>query len=172
MSSHKPSDLARKLRVLADQIEYIGHDSIVTAIGSEFNLEDMLGALQGALARHFHVLSPEAIARTVAAALRVPVSEMRSPGRRQHVTFARQVAMYLMREVSALTFPQIGGYFGRDHSTVMHAHHLIACRLAGDCAFAATIDGLRRALGAHPEQQKLTLFGPSWPKAVETVQAL
>jgi len=49
-------------------------------------------------------------------------SEMKAKKRTRQVTYPRQVAMYLAREMTGLTLPEIGGHFGgRDHSTVIHA---------------------------------------------------
>src|SRR3989338_5299785 len=49
-------------------------------------------------------------------------SEMKTKKRTRQIAYPRQVAMYLAREMTGLTLPEIGGYFGgRDHSTVIHA---------------------------------------------------
>jgi chromosomal replication initiator protein len=48
--------------------------------------------------------------------------ELLSPNRNRTVATARQIAMYLCRELTDLSLPRIGQRFGgRDHSTVMHA---------------------------------------------------
>lgn len=45
-----------------------------------------------------------------------------APGRARKISFPRQIAMYLSRELTKQSLPQIGGRFGgRDHSTVLHA---------------------------------------------------
>ncbi|MNS82672.1 Chromosomal replication initiator protein DnaA [compost metagenome] len=45
-----------------------------------------------------------------------------SAKRSADITYPRQIAMYLCREVADLSYPKIGDSFGgRDHSTVMHA---------------------------------------------------
>lgn len=41
--------------------------------------------------------------------------------RTRHVVEARQVAMYILRRETGMSFPEIGNLFGRDHSTVVHA---------------------------------------------------
>lgn len=50
----------------------------------------------------------------------VAASELSGRRGMKQVAHARQVAMYLCRELTALSLPQIGGEFDRDHTTVMH----------------------------------------------------
>ena len=55
------------------------------------------------------------------------VEDLCSESRTRQLVNARQVAMYLVRELTDMSFPQIGKEFGgRDHSTVMHAKDKIA----------------------------------------------
>ena len=49
--------------------------------------------------------------------------ELKNSKRSNNIAFPRQIAMYLCRDISAMSFPQIGNDFGkRDHTTVMHAY--------------------------------------------------
>jgi chromosomal replication initiation ATPase DnaA len=60
---------------------------------------------------------------------------------------ARQVAMYLARELTTKSFPEIGRCFGnRDHTTVLRAAHRIGGLLARDAELAAAVDRVRAAL--------------------------
>ena len=66
-----------------------------------------------------------------AAALDVPPGALMAKDRRPKVALARQVAMYLARELTDASLPAIGRYFGgRKHSTVLHAHRRIAGEVA------------------------------------------
>ncbi|WP_428122688.1 chromosomal replication initiator protein DnaA [Candidatus Poriferisodalis sp.] len=50
------------------------------------------------------------------------IAELTSPGRQQGLVKARQISMYVMRELTDLSYPAIASVFGgRDHTTVMHA---------------------------------------------------
>jgi chromosomal replication initiator protein len=63
----------------------------------------------------------------VAAHYHIPLREMVSSRRSREVARPRQVAMFLSRELTPSSFPEIGRRFGdRDHTTVMHA-----CRAIG-----------------------------------------
>jgi chromosomal replication initiator protein len=53
------------------------------------------------------------------------VEELRGPGKTRSLAHARQVAMYLCRELTDLSLPKIGQAFGRDHTTVMYAERKI-----------------------------------------------
>ncbi len=60
-------------------------------------------------------------------------SDMVTKKRTQPAAFARQVAMYLTRELTDMSLPEIGQNFGgRDHSTVIHAYDTIAAKIQTD----------------------------------------
>ena len=62
------------------------------------------------------------IAKTVCQYFHVELSRVRSASRQQSLVQARQMAMYLTRELTAAALTEIGGYFGgRDHTTVLYA---------------------------------------------------
>ena len=70
------------------------------------------------------------IAQT-AAYFGVTIDELCGPSRGRHLVMARQIAMYLCRELTDLSLPKIGAQFGnRDHTTVMYADRKINQLLA------------------------------------------
>jgi chromosomal replication initiator protein len=70
------------------------------------------------------------IAQT-AAYFGLSIEELTGPSRGRHLVMARQIAMYLCRELTALSLPKIGAQFGnRDHTTVMYADRKINQLLA------------------------------------------
>ena len=83
------------------------------------------------------------------AAFDVSLEDLLSASRAQPVAFARQVAMYLSRELTDATLPAIGRAFGnRNHTTVMHACKRTAERIATDAEAYDTVQRLTRELGA------------------------
>lgn len=63
----------------------------------------------------------------------VSLKELKGAKRVQHIVHARQVAMYLARELTDNSLPKIGKEFGnRDHTTVMHAYNKIKTMVAED----------------------------------------
>jgi chromosomal replication initiator protein len=74
-------------------------------------------------------------------------AELLTRSRQSNVALARQVAMYLARELTSESLPQIGRQFGgRDHTTVLHAHRRVSERLTQDKATSRAVDRLRRQL--------------------------
>lgn len=68
------------------------------------------------------IITPERIIATICARYGFSREELIGRSRRRPLVTARQVAMYVMRELTDLSFPAIGREFGdRDHTTVMHA---------------------------------------------------
>ncbi|CAM2908638.1 chromosomal replication initiator protein DnaA [Skermania piniformis] len=55
----------------------------------------------------------------------ITIDELCGPGKARQIAQARQIAMYLCRELTDLSLPKIGQTFGRDHTTVMYAEKKI-----------------------------------------------
>lgn len=67
-------------------------------------------------------VSIETIQRKVADVFEIGVSDLRGKKRIKTFAYPRQIAMYLSRQLTELSLPQVGEYFGgRDHTTVLHA---------------------------------------------------
>ena len=82
------------------------------------------------------------------AAFGISMDDLLSASRAQPVAFARQVAMYLSRELTDATLPAIGRAFGnRNHTTVMHACRRTAERMAADREAYEAVHKLTRELG-------------------------
>lgn len=79
-------------------------------------------ALKDILALNRIPISVESIQKAVADFFKLRVADMYSKRRPAHIARARQVAMYLSKELTQKSFPEIGEAFGgRDHTTVIHA---------------------------------------------------
>jgi len=73
--------------------------------------------------------------------------ELLSSSRSTRITWPRQLAMYLARELTAESLPAIGRHFGgRDHTTVLHACRRASTRIASDEACREAVDKLLRTL--------------------------
>ncbi|MBF2098764.1 MAG: chromosomal replication initiator protein DnaA [Gloeomargaritaceae cyanobacterium C42_A2020_066] len=71
--------------------------------------------------------TPELVMEIVATLFEVSQQELQRPSRRRQVSFPRQIAMYLVRQYTNLSLPQIGNLFGgKDHTTVLYACEKIA----------------------------------------------
>jgi chromosomal replication initiator protein len=65
------------------------------------------------------------ILKAVADFYGVSLEAMSGPNRRKEIVEPRQIAMYLLREISDLSYPYIGEKLGRDHTTAIHAYEKI-----------------------------------------------
>jgi chromosomal replication initiator protein len=79
----------------------------------------------------------------------VSLEDLRSTSRSAGIAWARQVAMYLSRELTDATLPAIGKAFGRNHTTVMHAVKKAQARMADDPQAYDAIKRLAQDLGAE-----------------------
>lgn len=77
----------------------------------------------------------------------IPEDLLRAKTRKQEVVNARQVAMFLAKELTNSSLKTIGLHFGgRDHSTVIHACQSIQDRLGNDLSFKQNVEQLRRRI--------------------------
>lgn len=76
------------------------------------------------------VISPDTVVRYVCRYYGVDEKQLMSPLRSKNITEPRQVAMYLIRSLTKMSFPDIGQYFGRDHGTVHHSVKKVSTALA------------------------------------------
>lgn len=83
----------------------------------------------------------------VASVLNVSRADLLSPRRNARITRARQLAMYLSRELTSLSLAQIARDFDRDHSTVLHGIRSVTKRLEPGSETADAIHKVRRTLG-------------------------
>ena len=84
-------------------------------------------ALKDLLNAHNRQLSIEHIQKTVADYYKIKGSDMTSKNRTRIIARPRQIAMWLAKELTAMSLPAIGEAFGgRDHTTVLHACRTIA----------------------------------------------
>ncbi|MBR6021891.1 MAG: chromosomal replication initiator protein DnaA, partial [Kiritimatiellae bacterium] len=91
-------------------------------------------------------LTIETIQRTVAEHYDLRLGDMTSKQRPANIAFPRQIAMYLCRELTDQSFPAIANAFGRNHSTVVHAHDAVAEKMRTDSALRQTILSLQQRL--------------------------
>ena len=101
-----------------------------------------------------HEHTVDEIQEAAAETFGVSREELLARDRTPKVSRARQVAMYLSRELTDETLPAIGRHFGgRNHTTVLHAHKRIAGEMAQDASTLDAVQSLRRSLG-EPEDDR------------------
>ncbi len=92
-------------------------------------------------------VSIQEIQKKVADHYNIRISEMSSARRARNIARPRQVAMFLAKQLTSKSLPDIGRHFGdRDHTTVMHAVSRVTELMSHDAAFGEDVELLRRML--------------------------
>lgn len=104
-------------------------------------------ALAGYRRPRNHQLTMARVLTVTAEYYRFAVADLVGPRRTSRLNQARQVAMYLAREVTMASLPQIGDAFGgRTHSTVLHSCNKVAQELTGDDMLREDVAAIQAAL--------------------------
>lgn len=142
--------IARKIKSNIRELE--GALTRVTAYSSLTNKEVSVELAQEALKDIISSNKPkqiniDMIKDAVAQHYSIQIADFDSKRRTRSITYPRQVAMYLCRELTDLSLPKIGeGFGGRDHTTVIHAYDKISKDISEDMDFKNLILELKKSL--------------------------
>ncbi|MDO5653439.1 MAG: chromosomal replication initiator protein DnaA [Brachymonas sp.] len=157
----EPPELEMRVAILLKKAQAEGHElpedvAFFVAKNVRANVRELEGALQNILAysrfsgRPIDIglvrealrdllsiknrqISVENIQKTVADFYKIKVADMHSKKRPANIAKPRQIAMYLAKELTQKSLPEIGDMFGgRDHTTVLHAVRKITAERATD----------------------------------------
>jgi chromosomal replication initiator protein len=171
----QPPDLETRIAILkaksqADNIELPQDVLECIATNVTSNIRELEGCLIGLLAKASlegreidvdlakevlkvvvgDVRSPvtiEAIQRTVCEYFSIPEDLVRAKTRKQEVVNARQIAMFLAKDLTNCSLKTIGLHFGgRDHSTVIHAYQSVEDQMKLDSKYQANVQQIKRRL--------------------------
>ncbi|MCZ0811195.1 MAG: chromosomal replication initiator protein DnaA [Pseudomonadota bacterium] len=121
--------------------------AFASLVGHEITLELTQDCLADILRASERKVSVEEIQRQVADHYNIRLSDMIGPKRLRSFARPRQVAMYLCKQMTSRSLPEIGRRFGgRDHTTVMHGVRRIDELRAQDAQIAEDLEILRRTL--------------------------
>jgi chromosomal replication initiator protein len=87
--------------------------------------------------------TPQDIIRFVAQHYGIRVADLKGRSNRRSIALPRQVAMFLVRDILDLSFPEIGKIFSKHHSTVMYAVDTISKARLSNPDFDATLTSFR-----------------------------
>jgi chromosomal replication initiator protein len=115
--------------------------------GRPVTIDSAQEVLHDVLRAHERRVSIEEIQRKVAEHYNLRLTDMVSARRARNVARPRQVAMYLAKQLTQRSLPEIGRRFGnRDHTTVMHAVSRVSELMQQDAGFAEDVTLLRKML--------------------------
>ena len=121
--------------------------AFASLVGREITLELTQDCLSDVLKASDRKVTVEEIQRKVSEHYNIRLSEMIGPKRVRNYARPRQVAMYLAKQMTSRSLPEIGRRFGgRDHTTVMHGVRRIEELKITDSQIADDLELLRRAL--------------------------
>ena len=140
--SHKITSNIRELEGALNRL--IAHANL---FGRTVTLEATQEVLHDILKAHDRRVTIEEIQKRVAEHYNIRLTDMSSARRARAVARPRQVAMYLAKQLTSRSLPEIGRKFGnRDHTTVMHAVSRVHELMERDSAFGEDVELLRRML--------------------------
>jgi chromosomal replication initiator protein len=123
--------------------------AFASLVGREITLDLAQDCLSDILRASERKVTVEEIQRRVGEHFNVRLSDLVGPKRTRTIARPRQVAMFLAKQMTSRSLPEIGRRFGgRDHTTVMHAVKRIEALRATDTQIAEDLELLRRMLEA------------------------
>lgn len=131
-------ELEGSLRRIAAHTQLLSKSEITLDMTQDI-LKDMLRSID-------RKTTIDEIQKKVAEYFNISVKELQSSRRARTVARPRQIAMYLAKQLTSRSLPEIGRKFDRDHTTVMHAVRKVEGLIGEDVSLAESVNTLRRSL--------------------------
>ncbi len=113
----------------------------ITVVMAKNILRDLLGSKR-------KVITAEDIQDAVATRFHIKISDLKSKRRTKTLVYPRQIAMFLCRDLTDASFPEIGRDFGgKDHTTIIHACKQMKKSQETDATLRATLESLKEEIG-------------------------
>jgi len=113
----------------------------ITVVMAKNILRDLLGSKR-------KVITAEDIQDAVATRFHLKISDLKSKRRTKTLVYPRQIAMFLCRDLTDASFPEIGRDFGgKDHTTIIHACKQMQKAQETDATLRATLESLKEEIG-------------------------
>ncbi len=115
--------------------------------GQTITLEMAKNVLRDLIGTKKKIVSMDDIQETVGARFHVKIADLKSRRRSKTLVHPRQIAMYLCRELTDSSYPEIGRQFGgKDHTTIIHACKQVIKAKDSDSVFSATLESLKEQI--------------------------
>ena len=139
------NSICNNVRELEGYLIRIGAYASLTSV--PVSLEMARDVLKDILIERNRELSVEEILKKVSLHFNIKVSDIKSAKRLKAVVLPRQIAMYISRQLTSSSYPEIGDRFGgKDHSTIIHAIRKIEKLMEEDFQLKSTIENLKKEL--------------------------
>ena len=153
------NDVSNVISLIAEKIKYNvrelvgawnGIISFSTLMNKPISLSITKTVLKDIISESDTKITVEMIKKIVCKHYEITIKDIESSKRSRNIAFPRQIAMYLCKELTGNSLPQIGKLFGgRDHTTVMHAHKKISTSYNVDIDLTETIDELIHKINSN-----------------------
>lgn len=141
------NSVSSNIRELEGYLVRIGAYASLTA--TPINLAMAQEVLKDILVEKRRELTVEEIQKLVANHYSIKLSDLKSAKRMKALVLPRQIAMYLSRQLTSCSYPEIGERFGgKDHSTIIHAIKKIEKNMEEDYQLRSVINNLKKELSA------------------------
>ena len=169
----EPPDLELRIAIIkkkAEQINVLIPDDVLTFLGENLrsNIRQIEGAIKKLGALSFlsgkeitMELAHECISELLGGAEPISVTvdkifaavfkkygiskeSLTGKSRKKEIVSARHVAVYLIREITEMSYPNTGKIFDRDSSTIISSYNLVATRVFSDPVFSSEINDLKK----------------------------
>jgi len=138
-------NMKSNVRELEGSLIRLGAYSSLT--GQAITLDMAKNVLRDIIGEKKKIIAMDDIEEAVADRFHVKIADMKSRRRSKTLVHPRQIAMYLCRELTDASFPEIGRHFGgKDHTTIIHACKQIAKAKATDGALSSTLESLKNQI--------------------------
>jgi len=122
-------------------------EAFASLTGNEITLAMAREVMKDIIVEKTRDITVEMIQKHVADHFRIKVSELKSDKRIKTLVVPRQIAIYICRELTKASYPEIGEKFGgKDHSTIIHSVKKIEKQMAGDADFKGTVEDIKKRL--------------------------
>jgi chromosomal replication initiator protein len=141
------NSVSSNIRELEGYLVRIGAYASLTA--TPISLAMAQEVLKDILVEKRRELTVEEIQKLVANHYSIKLSDLKSAKRMKALVLPRQIAMYLSRQLTSCSYPEIGERFGgKDHSTIIHAIKKIEKNMEEDYQLRSVINNLKKELSA------------------------
>lgn len=122
-------------------------EAFASLTGNEITLSMAREVMKDIIVEKTRDITVEMIQKHVADHFRIKVSELKSDKRIKTLVVPRQIAIYICRELTKASYPEIGEKFGgKDHSTIIHSVKKIEKQMAADADFKGTVEDIKKRL--------------------------
>ncbi len=119
--------------------------------GTEVSMEHAKAVVSDILTAKSAAVTPEKVITYVSQKYNIPFEDIVGMRKTDAIASARQIAVFLLRELTDMSHANVGKVFNRDHSTVISSVNKIKKRMMDDPAFEAEIDDMKKDLRSVAE---------------------